>query len=527
MTSLRPLQISLVLAALLPAATVRAQCLGDTCVTNTSQVALIPDTDGFNATENCPVTSDFAGGKNGMVSNYDIWGVDLGLSVLNPNGDDTLIFFGDTSTDRNGWNWAESTGHFRLRDNLCSGLAIDTLAGTPTVFAPDVMVAPSGVPISSFVDEPVAPGEGGATPSNAAVPGAYEVPTGAFAYSPDSSDHNVYLFYTTTPSPPNGPAIAASYLAMWNNPSPSTPGTITPNSPNTYQVLATVDNLSGTTPNLGGHFINVAAAMDGDGWLYLFGTGSYRASPVSLARMALGDISSIGACASPPCSLSQVPTLEIWSQTSTGSAWLPASAAPTPLALTADSTIGELSVRYIPAAGLWVMMYTPQGSGQVMMLWSLSAEGPWTADQVVIPFKDSADQSMYCCQGPLGTTASGNSAYTCLDPDGNPAHQQIAECKGTGVPCGGTTCGPVGKMFSGMYAPYLLPLAQVDVSYGPGSGARWITQVDVITLHFLLSNSQPYGATYFTTTLQASIPYELPPPNPPPGQCPPGPPCHT
>ena len=486
-------------------------------MTDIDEVALVPNMDGFDATEVCPITSDFMGSQDNMVSNFDVVGADLGISVVDPiaGSHSTFVFFGDTvPNNSNGWGAGDMTGYFPSGQFkfLCQGFRATTLSGSlSTVFAPNVMVEPTWAPIGTFVNQPVPAPSGQSIAPGAAVPGSFEVPTGAFAHDLKNGDHNIYLFYTTNNGTASSPNLDSSYLAVWKNPSASVASKKPPDSPNTYRILSEVDNLKSVPPNLGGHFINVAPVVDEDNnYLYLFGTGAYRASGVFLARMSLDDVASIGKCASPPCSLAQIKSLRIWSETMGTEKWRTPTAATIPYALTSDTTVGELSVRQVKEAGLWLMMYAPLGAHETVMLWSLKPTGPWSSDQPVINLADPGTQSLYCCQGTQARTdKNGLPVWSCLSPDGLAADQQIAECdEMSSTTCsGGGTCGIPGTFRNGLYAPYMLPDLDVNVTYLPKRRPH-VTQVDSITVHFLLSSFEPYGSVYFTANLQATIPLD-------------------
>ena len=213
-------------AAFLLGAEARAACVGKTCVTDIDEVALVPNMDGFDATEVCPITSDFMGSQDNMVSNFDVVGADLGISVVDPiAGSHSTVFFGDTvPNNSNGWGAGDMTGYFPSGQFkfLCQGLQATTLSGSlSTVFAPDVMVEPTWAPIGTFVNQPVPAPSGQSIAPGAAVPGSFEVPTGTFAHDLKNGDHNIYLFYTTNNGTASSPDLDSSYVAVWKNPSAS------------------------------------------------------------------------------------------------------------------------------------------------------------------------------------------------------------------------------------------------------------------------------------------------------------------
>src|SRR3569833_89366 len=79
--------------------------------------------------------------------------------------------------------------------------------------------------------------------------------------------------------------MKASYLARWTTPS----ATAIP----AYQILYSIDERFDGAGALGGDFINISAEVAGD-YVYLFGTGVYRASPIPLARKRLATLDTPG-----------------------------------------------------------------------------------------------------------------------------------------------------------------------------------------------------------------------------------------
>jgi hypothetical protein len=453
--------------------------------------------------EQCKVATR-TGSADPLACGGDLAAADLGVSVY--DGATTWVLFGDSQvadsnpTTSPAWRGdADATGWFGGTspvEGLCGGLTLADLANATSglacssgteVFAPDVVFGPSawGESIGDFVfvDSVVRPPTAPALPANAAVPGTSEVPTGAF-----SIGRTIYTFTTGAPwigASTQQPVPSVSYLTAWTAASP----VYEPFSANTQRVvISKVDfNLQNVSyppgrpnppyptpaappgwqasPPLGGHFVQVSPVLTG-GYLYLFGTGEYRASAVYLARIPVSG-------ASPGVSeyFVDTPGFQVW----TASGWSVAgqgrssvgSAAPLAFPDAPPANVGELSVQYF-AQGTWAMMYTPKGSLQVLARFASAPNGPWTAPSVVLDTSTSASESTYCCQGvpATGTDSAGYPLWQCQGA-------QILEC-------GTSATVPVGTPRTGAYAPFMLPYLT------PVSGSTY-------AIDYLLSTSEPYG----------------------------------
>jgi hypothetical protein len=179
------------------------------------------------------------------------------------------------------------------------------------------------------------------------------VPTGGFSFA-----GALYLFYSSVQVSPI--EMKGSYLARWA--APSTAGL-----PD-YEVQYPVDERFDANGALHGDFINIAAVVDGD-YVYLFGTGAYRASPVHLARKRLDTLATAGG-------------FERYD-------------AP----IVADANIGELSVRYYAAIDRWVMLDQEGWNGRnvIVARFAAAPEGPWSERVVVADMGDPAFAATYCC----------------------------------------------------------------------------------------------------------------------------------
>jgi hypothetical protein len=123
-------------------------------------------------------------------------------------------------------------------------------------------------------------------------------------------------------------------------------------------------------------FINVSMLV-ADGWLFIFGSGDYRKSTVSLARVR-------------PAQVSQRSKLEFYAGEGAGlePIWSPREADALPLF--PNNQIGEFSVAYLEPVKRYVMLYNSGRPRGIVMRSSLLPRGPWS-DGVVIfdPARDN------------------------------------------------------------------------------------------------------------------------------------------
>lgn len=433
--------------------------------------------------EACKVSNTAAAGADALSCGYDMLSSDLGITVADEGR--TWVLFGDTyPSDADGWpSGADATGYFTGQDPqaaLCGGLDLVSVSGltsaqtcatTSLVYAPDPVFfsqpwATGG--IGDFVFKPTgsADGAAGSLPSNAAIPGDYEVPTGAFAYG-----GTIYTFYSGAPgvlgSPVTGDngAPSVSYLTSWTPPDdlvsrrPPVRAPATVSLPFTAtesrQVVSMVDYVASRPPTsnwsasdtLGGKFVQISPVVSWP-YLYLYGTGSYRNSHVYLARLPLPADGSLAFAQY----LSQTPGFSVWD----GTDWSTTTTAAAPLDFPDDAAadVGELSVqRFDP--GVWLMMYTPSlkgaHAGNVMVRWATSPSGPWTAMTSVLQVTSAASEATYCCTGTPPGGCTGLELYAC--DDGAPIY--------------------------GVYAPYMLP---------------YLTHVsgNTFAVWYLISGTYPY-----------------------------------
>jgi len=317
-------------------------------------------------------------------------GTDLGIPVA--HGDDLYFFFGDSAGVYDIW----PLGPESLPDAVgYSAVPYPTVAADPTVlcsqlrflvtggatgpvesdFAGAYMTPPAGHSIGEFIHNPSGPRGANLFPN---MPGDFEVPSGAFSYG-----GSIYVFYTIVNLDPF--EMRGSYLARWQTPS-------TAGLPN-YDILYHVDERFDAGGPLRGDFINVAPLVVGD-YLYLYGTGRYRASPVHLARKRLADLAGEGGFES----------YDAASET-----WVAANAPAAPVV--AAPNIGELSVRYFPSIDRYVMLDQEVNVGnRIAARFAEAPEGPWSNAVTVATMSDPAFAARYCC---LGTNCAGDRLFEC------------------------------------------------------------------------------------------------------------------
>jgi hypothetical protein len=272
----------------------------------------------------------------------NVRGTDLGIPL--EHAGDLYFFFGDTAGAQVIWplgpeSLPDAVGFSALGAAavaedplvLCSQLRFLTTGGASGTaqadFAGAYMAPPAGRPIGEFIRNPSGPRGQNAFPN---LPGDFEVPSGAFSYG-----GSIYLFYTIINHEPF--EMRGAYLARWA--APSTTGL-----PN-YQIQYHVDQRFDADGALRGDFINIAALVEGD-HLYMYGTGAYRASPVHLARKPLASLATEGG-------------YERF-DAATGR-WVGPRATAAPIVATPH--VGELSVRYYPEIGRYVMLDQEASAG--------------------------------------------------------------------------------------------------------------------------------------------------------------------
>jgi hypothetical protein len=371
----------------------------------------------------------------------NIQGSDLGMPIAH-NG--TLyIFFGDTVGFRGIWNFGESlpdavgfsaVSAAEIANNpekLCSNLRFVTLPANSSIgpgqdariaadFAGEYMRPPPGHTINEYIRNPAGRG---AFPN---LPGDFEVPSGAFSYG-----GSIYLYFTTVQSPADV-TMKASYLAKW-----AAPAT---NAVPAYDIQYKVDQRFDANGPMHGDFINIAPVVHGD-YVYLYGTGNYRRSPVHLARKRLTTLAAEGG----------YERYDAASKT-----WKPENAVGVePIVKSAGN--GEMSVRYYPSIQRFMSLNQEElpTSNRVIARFSASPEGPWSDAVVVHDMGDAAFRGKYCCQNT--TTCTGEQLFHCDR--------------------------------AGFYGTYLFP----DVIKGPGTK---------FTVAYTMSTWDPYNVALMQATFE-------------------------
>ena len=304
---------------------------------------------------------------NDVQHRANVLGADLGIPVV--HGTTFYLLFGDTigyagiwgnesHPDAVGYGTATSAAILADPSLLCSGLRVLTLPPEssigptvdPTVvadFAGVAMTAPAGHDIGEYIKNPA-----GGTFTN--LPGDFEVPSGAFVH-----DGSIYVYYTTVVGPTDI-TMKGSYLARWAAPSTATIPA--------YDIFYAVDQRFDAMGPLGGHFINIAAAAHGE-YVYLFGTGEFRASPVHLARQRLDALATHA------------------------------------IERVGDGPIidtpghGETSVQYFAAVDRWMFLAEEltASSNRIVARFADRPEGPWSDAIVVHDMADPGFLATYCC----------------------------------------------------------------------------------------------------------------------------------
>jgi hypothetical protein len=369
----------------------------------------------------------------------NLLGTDLGIPVA--HGNTLYFFFGDTIGYKGVWQAGESlpdaVGYAAVPASsiaadphqLCDQLRFLTVAPQASVgprldariqadYAGGAMTAPPGHLLGEFIHNPAAHG---AFPN---LPGDFEVPSGGF-----SANGSIYLFYTTVVAP-DVVQMKGSYLARWRAPSTSTLPS--------YEILYGVDQRFDSNGDLRGDFINIAPVVVG-AYVYLFGTGEYRQSPIHLARKRLDAIDTPGG----------FERFDATSQT-----WRAATAAAAPIAGVPGN--GELSVRYFPAIQRWMILNQEQlpGSNRVVARFAAQPEGPWSDAIIVSDMADPQLRQRYCC-----------TATACLG-------EQLFHCDR-----------------AGFYGTYLLP----ELTLLPGGA---------FTVRYLMSTWDPYNVALMQATFR-------------------------
>lgn len=319
---------------------------------------------------------------NDLQFRSNVLGADLGIPV--EAGGQLFIMFGDTIGFAGIWGGGQShpdsigfamDSAAAVADKpelLCTRMGIVSLPASsslgPTIdarvqadFAGVAMIAPDGRTLGEFIRNPA--GAGDTRFLN--LPGDFEVPSGAFSYG-----GAIYVFYTTVGSTTDV-TMKGSYLARWDTPAkagiPS------------FQILYAVDQRFDDQGALYGDFINISATVAGE-YVYLFGTGAFRASPVRLARKRLDTLATPGG-------------FELYDAAS--QTWSTKRGAP----IIEPPGFGETSTRYFADLGRWMFLAEElrPGSNRIVARFADRPEGPWEDPIVVHDMADPAFLGTYCC----------------------------------------------------------------------------------------------------------------------------------
>jgi len=360
-------------------------------------------------------------------------GSSLGISVVQDN--QLFLFFGDTLGAEKIWQSSTSlpdaVGYAAVDfasvaddpDLLCTELRFllsgDKTGNVEGDFAGARMKAPAGSSLKEFIHNPAGPLNYAMQPD---MPGTLEVPSGAFSH-----DGSIYLFYTIVSTITL--QVGGSYLAKWETPS-------TTGDP-TYQILYHVDQRFTSNGPLGGNFINIAPLVEGE-YVYLFGTGKYRNSPVYLARKRLSELAEEGGFEA------YDPAMSSWVEAGTPTA--PVVAMP---------SIGELSVQYFPEIQRYVMIDQEVNAGnRIVARFAEKPQGPFSNAVTMAVMEDPAFEKKYCCD-----------AKECVG-------DKIIQCDQ-----------------AGFFGVYLLPTVTVH----PNAS---------FTLYFTMSTWQPYNVVLMSATFK-------------------------
>jgi len=231
---------------------------------------------------------------------------------------------------------------------------------------------------------------------------------------------------------------------------------------------------------LGGNFIWIDPVVGNDGYIYLFGTGTFRASFLYLARLPLSyhgqDFPHFVTRY-----FSDTPGLEFYNS-NTGNWALNDPSNATPLVFDDDKTpdFGQISVRYFDNLGVWLLMYTHATGGgngaEVIARWSPSPTGKWSDMMIALDLTSTTpaglqNQALYGC-----------SQNSCMDAP--PTEQQ--------APFTDFSAADV-------YAPDMLPyLTNVTPSFGANGFPTGFN----FTVSYLLSSFKPYNSVLFDVDMR-------------------------
>ncbi len=330
---------------------------------------------------------------------FNLRATDLGIPVV--IGDALHLFFGDTHGWKEIWAIGEDPDSVAFVDAaavaadpavMCTELAFYVTPDLPSVaadtdpsierdFAVGWMSPPPGEDLSDYIGHHPGPFP--------AIPGSFEVPTGALAKGDD-----VWVFWAGKSQFEPYATMNLSYLVRWDPPRDLPE----------YQIVRAIDALDGGA--LGGHFIQILPIVEGD-TLYLFGTGDFRRTGVHLARMPIDALESGTAT-------------ELWDPSS--GAWIDptsldaaARAAIQPVVET--GSVGELGGLFVPGPDVYLLMYQQAMaagdallSNRIVVRTAPAPTGPWSEQLVVIDMADPAFALQHCC---LAEPCVGEQIWQC------------------------------------------------------------------------------------------------------------------
>lgn len=327
---------------------------------------------------------------NNLHFRTNLKGTDLGIPVQ--HDDKVYFFFGDSVGYKGIWQFGESqpdaVGFADAADlardprTLCTQMDFLHVAGNAVGPARDAriqtdwagvsMTAPAGHTLGEFIHNPAGHGK---YPN---LPGDFEVPSGAF-----SANGSIYVFYTTVDAQVH---MKGSYLAKWRQPDPN-------GQPN-LDILYHVDQRFDASGEMRGDFINNATLVDG-GYVYVYGTGEYRASPIQLARKKLSSLETAGG----------FERFDAATKT-----WRGPQEATKPIVDV--PAIGELSVRFYPEIGRYMMIAEESAPtrNQIVARFAAAPEGPWSDGVLVADMGNGDWRAKYCC---AGDACNGEQLFHC------------------------------------------------------------------------------------------------------------------
>jgi len=336
---------------------------------------------------------------NQTQARYSIRGTDLGYS-FEYNGQ-TVFLFGDTLGNTGG----DVIGYSGSSDPN-GPLALDFVTGDDGQY---LRIEPPGVPM-----------------------GGYEVPVSGIAVN--GAMYVAVKSYVTI-----GQRTDTTVLTKYDD------------ATKTFHAVRTLSRLPG------GHFITMTMRLAPEGmpglptkepYVLMFGSGDYRRSNAYLAAVPAATFES------------GVGTVYYAGRGGDGASWTQDESQAAPII--EHPTIGDISVTYVPQAGLWVALYDARTPRGIVLRYAQQPWGPWSEPQVVFDPETGYGTFIH---DPFRKVDDGLAGPT------------IAEGR------------PPERVFGGFYAPYIINrFTEVDG--------------DKITLQYVMSTWNPYVVVRMKTTLQ-------------------------